>query len=343
MGLRRLLKRVRSKWSHPSSRTAENYSVGAGANCRVAEPTSSQRPASDSAQRVADFWATDHKIDRPQSWLEHPVILRLVHERVTGNGDVNGIQWFQNNYLSGPVDAGLSLGCGLGAFERDAIRMNIAERFTACDISAGAIETARTEAARAGMEKIISYDVLDLDTDELPPAAYGVVFGLMCIHHILDLDHAFEQIHRSLKPGGLLYIDEYIGPRQFQTEPNVTAIINRELASLPESYRRSLFINGHIVNTYTPSPISHFEQTDPSEAIRSDEIVEKLAKRFDILEFRPYGGAILHMLLHGIAGNFSPEKPEDVAMLHRLFALERELEDAGQIQSDFAVIVARPK
>ena len=79
------------------------------------------------------------------------------------------------------------------------------------------------------------------------------------------------------------------------------------------------------------------------KSIRSDEIVERLAKRFDVLEYRPYGGAILHMLLSGIAGNFSSERPEDVTMLNRFSALERELEDAGEIQSDHAVIVARPK
>jgi hypothetical protein len=60
-------------------------------------------------------------------------------------------------------------------------------------------------------------------------------------------------------------------------------------------------------------------------------------------EYRPYGGAILHMLLSGIAGNFSSEKPEDVAMLDRFSVHERELEDAGEVQSDFAVIVANPK
>jgi hypothetical protein len=49
------------------------------------------------------------------------------------------------------------------------------------------------------------------------------------------------------------------------------------------------------------------------------------------------------MLLSGIAGNFSSEKPEDVAMLNRFSVLERELEDAGEVQSDFTVIVGRPK
>src|SRR6185312_1978183 len=117
-------------------------------------------------------------------------------------------------------------------------------------------------------------EVLDLNKDRLPEAAYDVVFGLSCIHHIEKLDHAFGEIRRSLKPGGLLYIDEYIGPRQFQTEPHVTAIINRELALLPEAYRRSLFDDRRIIKTYKPSPIWHFEVNDPSEAIRSDEIVE---------------------------------------------------------------------
>jgi hypothetical protein len=138
-------------------------------------------------------------------------------------------------------------------------------------------------------------------------------------------------------------MNEYIGPRQFQTDPHVTALVNRELASLPEKYRQSLFVDGHIVSSYTPSPIWYMNENDPSEAIRSDEIVEKLKKQFEILEFRPFGGAILHMLLSGIAGNFSSDEPEDVGHLHRLFALERELEDAGEIQSDFAVIVAVAK
>lgn len=99
---------------------------------------STKRPRSEEAQRVADYWATDHNIDRPRSWLDHPVIQRLVRERVTGDQSINGVQWFQQSFLKGPVDAALSLGCGLGGFERDAIRMNIAKKFLATDISPGA-------------------------------------------------------------------------------------------------------------------------------------------------------------------------------------------------------------
>ena len=59
------------------------------------------------------------------------------------------------------------------------------------------------------------------------------------------------------------------------------------------------------------SPEEVFQQNDPSEAIRSEEIVPTLLRYFDILEFRPYGGAIQHMLLSGITGNFDENNEAD--------------------------------
>ena len=186
------------------------------------------------ANRVADYWATDHKIDLPRSWMDHPVIRGLINERVSGNASISALEWFKKKYLARPVDFALSLACGLGGYERYAAQLKIAERFSGRDISPGALETARKEAARVGLEKVISYEVLDLNHDTLPPATYSLVLGGSCFHHVLNLDHAFEQVHGTLKPGGLLFVDDYIGPRQFQTEPHVTEIINRELAKLPE-------------------------------------------------------------------------------------------------------------
>ena len=185
----------------------------AGARSLIVGQPTINIPKSEETQRVADYWATDHKIDRPRSWMDHPVIRSLINERMTGNSSVNGVEWFQKTYLSGPADAALSIGCGLGGFERHAIQMKIAERIYAIDISPGAIETARREAARAQMDKVISYEVLDLNTEALPLAAYSVVFGLSSIHHILNLDHAFEQIYRSLKPDGLSCISMNISGR----------------------------------------------------------------------------------------------------------------------------------
>ncbi len=59
---------------------------------------------------------------------------------------------------------------------------------------------------------------------------------------------------------------------------------------------------------------------------------------FDIVEFHPYGGSTLHVLLSGTAGNFDPGEDTDVALLRVIAILEETL--AGVLQPDFAAMVA---
>ncbi len=80
---------------------------------------------------------------------------------------------------------------------------------------------------------------------------------------------------------------------------------------------------------------------DPSEAIRSADIVPVLTRYFDIVEFRPMGGSILQFLLADIAGNFKDEEGQQ--LLQMLFAIEDTLMATGDLGSDFAYIVASPK
>lgn len=80
---------------------------------------------------------------------------------------------------------------------------------------------------------------------------------------------------------------------------------------------------------------------DPSEAVRSAEIVPVLSHYFDIVEHKPLGGTILQFLLADIAGNFAGE--DGAQLLEMLFDIEDTLLACGDLSSDFAYIVARPK
>ncbi|MGD9497441.1 MAG: class I SAM-dependent methyltransferase [Armatimonadota bacterium] len=82
---------------------------------------------------------------------------------------------------------------------------------------------------------------------------------------------------------------------------------------------------------------------DPTEAIRSAEIVPLVRERFEILDQRPYGGTILLPVLDDIAGNFGPDDPTATKLLEMLFEIEDTLMAAGEIDSDFVYLVARPK
>jgi hypothetical protein len=84
-------------------------------------------------------------------------------------------------------------------------------------------------------------------------------------------------------------------------------------------------------------------RTDPSEAVRSDEIVAVLQRDFDIMEKKDWGGNVLQYLLAGIAGHFSAENELSQALLKMLFNVEDTLLKCGEFKSDFAYMVARPK
>lgn len=300
-------------------------------------------PPSDPADAVAEYWAIDRTRDR-HSWLQHPVLLDFVHRRVTGDPALPTYLWFRDKFFPQPVELGLILGCGFGGFERSAINIRMANRFHAHDISGGAVEKAREAAAEGGLGDKIEYHVTDLNRFTLPANTYDAVFIIMAAHHIVELDNLFEQAARALKPGALLFLDEYIGPNQFQSPPLAVEIINRLLAALPQRYRYNLIhANGSVVERFTPPPPEVFEQNDPSEAIRSADIVPTLEKYFDLVEFRPYGGAIQHMLFSGIMGNFDEHNETDVALLNTIAIFEETLEKTGALGSEFAAIVARPK
>jgi hypothetical protein len=72
-------------------------------------------------------------------------------------------------------------------------------------------------------------------------------------------------------------------------------------------------------------------EVDPSEAIRSDEIVPLAMRNFRVIEHRPYGGTTLHMLLHMTAGNFLTDEAR--YWLELLFELEDLL--LPELGSDF--------
>ncbi len=83
--------------------------------------------------------------------------------------------------------------------------------------------------------------------------------------------------------------------------------------------------------------------TDPSEAVRSEDICGVIEQEFQIVDRKALGGNILQFLLFGIAGNFSTEDPTSQSILKMLIDIENTLLESGEFQSDFIYLVARPK
>jgi hypothetical protein len=82
-------------------------------------------------------------------------------------------------------------------------------------------------------------------------------------------------------------------------------------------------------------------KVDPSEAIRSQEIIRVIEQNFSVIERIDFGGTLLHMLLHSIVNNFNASNENDIVILRLLGYIEQVLIDESALTSDFAFIVAK--
>ncbi len=274
-------------------------------------------------------------------WLEHPLVRRRIHQKVSGRPDLDIYGWFLE-ILDGlgvarPVASALTLGSGDGRLERGLAPQRFARRHLGLDLSAGAVASAN--AAAAGLSQI-SYEVADLNHPNFPQAPYDIVLGVSSVHHVERLEELLLAVERALVPGGLLFLNEFVGPKRFQWSRRQLECATCLLGLLPERYRRAGEGGEIHRQPFAPSAEAVIA-ADPSESVRSDEILPLVAERFDILERRDLGGTLLHLVLEGIARRFDPAKPEDVRWLNLLFEAEDALIASGELTSDFAVVVAR--
>ena len=136
----------------------------------------------------------------------------------------------------GPFPRALEIGAGTGYFSLNLLRAGLVEHATCSDISPGMLETLRANARRLGLAGLV--DTVETDAERLPFAdeSFDLVLGHAVLHHLPDLDQAFSEFLRVLKPGGTL---------MFAGEPSrhgdrIAAIPKRNAMRLAPLWRRAM-------------------------------------------------------------------------------------------------------
>jgi SAM-dependent methyltransferase len=274
-------------------------------------------------------------------WQSHPATIRHINRLITGSEDETWLAFTKRRFVPEPGDRGLSLGCGHGWTERDSIRLDVCRTMEGYDLSEEALEVARSEAVAAGLDDRISYRQADLNVVELAPDSYDVVVAAQVLHHVNDLEHLLDQVKRSLRPDGVFVVQEYVGPARFQWLDKTELLMNRILETLPAEYRVDPF-SGALKERLERARPEDIAAADPSESIRSDEIVALLESRFEVLYRADFGGTLLQFVLADIAANFDETDPRDAALLDLMSLFEEVLVAERVLPSDFAFFVLSP-
>lgn len=90
----------------------------------------------------------------------------------------------------------VDLGCGFGWVSRW-LREHGASTVLGVDLSEAMIARAR----QATADPAIDYRIADLETIELPEAAFDLAFSALALHYVRDFERFVGAVHRALTPG----------------------------------------------------------------------------------------------------------------------------------------------
>jgi SAM-dependent methyltransferase len=97
----------------------------------------------------------------------------------------------------------LEVGAGTGYFSLNMLQAGVVADAVCADISPGMLDALQANARRLELD----VTTVACDAEELPfeDASFDLVFGHAVLHHLPNLDRAFAEFRRVLRPGGRLF------------------------------------------------------------------------------------------------------------------------------------------
>src|SRR3954470_13767903 len=131
-------------------------------------------------------------------------------------------------------DRGLELGAGTGYFSLNLLQAGVISAATCTDISQGMVDAVALNADAVGLD--VDARVADAEALPFEDASFDLVFGHAVLDHLPDLDQAFAEFHRVLRPGGTL---------AFAGEPSrygdrLAAVPKRAASALAPAWRAAM-------------------------------------------------------------------------------------------------------
>jgi SAM-dependent methyltransferase len=257
------------------------------------------------SSRVRTQAAWRHTKAPASNWWDIPDVRSRWNEKITGSTERSPCDHVLERYFSGRSGLTmLSLGCGTGEKELEWAVRRAVEHIRAVDLSPERISSARAQAATQGLSAKIDFSVSD--ARKPVPGTFDLILLDGALHHLAPVRRLLAYVRDAIRPGGVLVVNDFVGPSRFQWTDAQLEEVRRFLAVIPENYRPAL------------------------------------RERFDLLEVKDLGGTILHLLFKDIAHHYTSPDAEARRILAETFRAEDEALRTGRLPSDFVFVVARP-
>lgn len=253
-------------------------------------------------------------------WNDLPRVKQYKNELSTGNKDVHWVNDILTRFKQFvPFQNVLIVGCGNGWLERQLYDTKIGLQFDAFDISEKYLE----EAKKLANDRPINYFKEDInEMTNIKENTYDAIFNFAILHHTEKIDFAMKQLSKALKPDGIMFNEEYIGPAQNQYSDIHLKHMLEVMSDLPEKYKSPHQLRPNIENF----------RVEPTEAIHSDLVKSSFEKYFETIYEKNMNGGIAYMILWNNIKNFQdPKSEESVKWLEYLLKCDREFSEEGKV------------
>jgi hypothetical protein len=265
------------------------------------------------------------------AFWQNPIARAAINRRVTGDAQLAPETHFARRHgPSVPAPLAVSMRASNAKLEIALLESGPCERVIGLHEDRERVDYANGKVPEPLREQI-SFQQGEFSQWEAPEPV-GAVVARSVLHRHDDLDAVLDRIASMLAPGGLVIVDEYVGPSLSQWTDAQLEIINGLLARLPDELLVELTSDdGRLKRSVGRPDAERWAMANPHEMVCSERIVPGLDERFERVEVSLYGGAIIHQLFSRIMGNFA-SRPELVEVLMELDAL---LTDGRVVASDY--------
>lgn len=220
--------------------------------------------------------------------------------------------------------------------EKDLARRNVFQR---CDVLRLGSSRGPRKVAAAQDEAPFTYFDTDPDAIQLPPATYDAVWSDDALGRVANLEHLIEQIAQALQPEGFLFAYDYVGPDYMAIPAAQRKAAHAAFSLIPKRYRKIGAAPARTLEHVELPPVAGLASRGAPH--NSSNIIRLLRKHLQIAQYKALGGTLLQFVLRDIAANFQDDERSAGAVLEMLFAVEDALVDSGELESDFALLVAK--
>jgi SAM-dependent methyltransferase len=266
---------------------------------------------------VSEHWSRSDQGPTRTRWWQSPLVVSHINRTFCGK-DVHGTDGGDIELLRRVADGrtfsrAVSVGCGNAHHEIQLLRSGVVENFDLFEITEARAEQARARADAMGVGDRAHVMTVDAFSRPVEPA-YDLVYWKDALHHMFDARAAVRWSLDVLVPGGVFFMNEFVGPTLMQYSDRQLDLAERIRAALPERYLLNPHQEGSPVPLRRARPdLERMKAIDPSECADSGNILPALRELFPDATVIPTGGIGYFLALNDILANF--DEAGDAALL----------------------------